>query len=316
MNYIDYTAQQLKEQFNIDVDDDATMYRVHSDTGEIQALQAVYVPYGTTILTPQDKANIQAYKEREAYINYHSSKRAERLKQTGHFYFVKKDYDYNLRPETLVRLIYLISYLSQDGTLKLTQRKRIHKGDLSKILNLSSTTTWNFVKEVSPKYIYISDTGLITISDNCNKLFVNGKITGYSYTKIFKEGIQVLYRETESTKHKALGCVFMLLNYVNIEYNVLCYNPHETDYKKIIPMELKDFCTICGYAEKEQYRFRKFFKSLKFKTRQDTYERFCAIARFDGDTEDITRITINPNILYCGSDFNNVKCLTPSNVWE
>lgn len=315
MNYKDYTAQQLKEQFGIEVDDNTTMYRVDSDTGEIQALQAVYIPYGTTILTPQDKANIEAYRERQAYIDYHNTKRAEQLKQTGHFYFVKRDCDFNLKPETLARLLYLISYMSADGRLKATQRKYMHRDELSDVLGLSHRVILSFVNEVKDRYIAIDSTGLIRLTDNCSKLFKCGGIKGDSYTRMYIECIQSLYKATDNRRHRYLGLVFKMLKYINIEYNILCFNPHENDVNKIEPIDFNQFCDMFGYSGKDIYRIRNIFNQIKFKTKSGTLERFCVVAKFYAE-EDITRIIINPNVLYCGTDINNVKSLVALKAWS
>lgn len=315
MNYKDYTAKELKEQFEIEVDDDTAMYRVNSDTGEIQALQAVYIPYGTTILTPQDKANIEAYRERQAYIDYHNTKRAEQLKQTGHFYFVKRDFDFNLKPETLARLLYLISYISADGTLKLTQRKYIHRDALCDVLGLSHRVVLSFLREVKDKYISIDSTGLIRLTDNCSKLFRCGGIKGDSYTRMYIDCIQSLYNATDNRRHKYLGLIFKLLKYINLEYNILCFNPHENDVNKIEPIDFNQFCDMFGYSGKDIYRVRNIFNQIKFKTKSGTSERFCVVAKFYAE-EDITRIIINPNVLYCGTDINKVKALVALKAWS
>lgn len=317
MNYKDYTAHQLKEQFGIEVDDDTMMYRLHSDTGEIQALQAVYVPYGTTILTPQDKANIQAQREREAYINYHNTKRAQQLKHTGHFYFVQKDYNFDdIRPETLARLLYLVSYMSADGdgTLKTTQRKYIHRDALDDVLGLSHRVVLSFISEVKDKYITNDNTGLIKLTDNCSKLFRCGSIKGDSYTRIYRECIQSLYKSTDNRRHRYLGLIFKMLRYINIEYNILCLNPFESDAEKIEPIDFNQFCDMFGYGGKDVYRIRNIFNQIKFKTKKGTLERLCVVAKFYAD-EDITRIIINPNVLYCGKDINKVKGLVALKAW-
>lgn len=315
MNYKDYTAKELKEQFGIDVDDDNMMYRVHSDTGEIQALQTVYIPYGTTILTPQDRTNMQAQRERQAYINYQNTQRAEQLKKTGHFYFVKREYDFDLKPETLARLLYLISYMSADGTLKTTQRKYMHRDALCDVLGLSHRVVLSFLREVKDKYIAIDSTGLIRLTDNCSKLFKCGGIKGDSYTRIYRECIQSLYKTTDNRRHRYLGLIFKLLKYINLEYNILCLNPFENDVNKIEPIDFNKFCDMFGHSGKDIYRVRNIFNQIKFKTKTGTFERFCVVAKFYAE-EDITRIIINPNVLYCGTDINKVKALVALKAWS
>ena len=98
-----------------------------------------------------------------------------------------------------------------------------------------------------------------------------------------------------------------MLPYINLEFNVLCKNPLETDLERIEPLSLKEFCAEIGYDTSQINRLLNIYRKLTFDVK-GKQENFCAFV-FDGINRNKSKIFINPNVLYNGSNYRRVKIL-------
>lgn len=275
-------------------------------TGEITAAVLCCLPVGTISYTPESQELYKERKEQEQKKNL----RRETNKPLGSFYFIPTSEQFtNIAPETVTRLIYLNSFVGyNDNKLMLTERTPMKRKDLAEILNVSKSTISRFWKEVSPVYITESDSGLIFSN---NIIFKRGSIKDakeyLQYQKIYINGVRKLYEATERNNHRQLGYLFKLLPFINLEYNMLCYNPLETDIEKIELVSIADFCKMIGYDIAHLNKLMSIYRSIQFDV-GGRYERFCAIT-YDGINKNNAKIFVNPHILYCGSDYNKVEIL-------
>lgn len=261
------------------------------------------IPEHSKILTPDQLAAIKLRNER-AKKRYWALKANKPL---GNFYFIPANENFEgLSPETVTRLIFLNTYLPfDDNRLMKTQRTQMKKSDLPEILNVSKSTVKRFWQEVNGKYIVETDEGLLFTN---NDIFRNGKLQKRkygTYQKFYINAIRKLYKSTD--KHKHLGYIFQMLPYINFEYNIICKNPEETTLKKIEHMTLAEFCDAIHFDISHINRLLKIYKDLTFAV-NDKQERFCAFV-YDGLHRNKAKIFVNPHILYCGSDYKQVKIL-------
>lgn len=226
----------------------------------------------------------------------------------GQFVFENNKVELDLSPESIVRLVYLSTYMRYNRSeLFVTQRTKMNEKDLPEILRVSESTARRFKNEVCPVYLQIDEQGYLTIN---NELFVFGKNAnaGESYQKVYVEAVRNLYRQTPTTQHKHLGYIFALLPYINIEYNVLCWNPYEDKLDNIELMTVKEFCEKIGYNRSNINRLIRIYSSLFFEI-DGKQMRFCSFVTDGKSSLENMHIFINPHVLYSGSDYRKVEVL-------
>lgn len=291
--------------YNYITAEDGTVKAVDRCTGEVSDTFTGTFPEGTKFLTPQQQEDLRRLKEKERRRFF--AKTAKGVK----FYFVSRGGELKgMSPETVARLIYLISYirLEENKTkenLLMWKRRPMKREDLPTVLSVSPATVTKFWSEVYPEYINENVEGLLF---NNSDLFIRGRGLTKSSLKFFVMGIQELYRITPATKHRYLGYLFQLLPYVNIEYNILCHNPLETELEDIEPMSLGEFCDLINYDKSNLCRLLKVYRNLRFNTGGQQSERFVSFV-YDGLDRDNARVFINPNILYSGTHGDKVAVL-------
>lgn len=292
------------KQYNI-IGDDGNPLRVNPATGE--ATQGYYAPLfpGDRIITA---AQQEAYKKIVEAKNRNSFHRSTSKGIRTHFYFIPKTEDFkDLSPATVTRLIYLNTFAGYDNRLQHSERKPIFKRDLPELLKVSYDTANRFWQEVNPKYIVEQDNGLM-FSDN--SIFVRGRVNNQehrSYSKMYNHSIRKLYESTKPNQHKSLGYFFQLLSYTNIEYNILCHDVTETNFEKIEPLTLSEFCELIGCSSKNIKRFFSACQEILFDINGQK-ERFCSLI-YDGIDRNMSRIFVNPDICYSGTHYSEVRIL-------
>ena len=291
------------EWYDYEQDEQGNCYAVDPKTGEAIEAMTITVPIGSKITTP-------AQQEAYAKIKEHERNLAMRRKVSsdgGRFYFLPGQIGFNdLSPATAARLIFLGTFSSYDGNkLVISQRKPISRKNLSEILKVSRATADRFWSEVSPKYITEDENGLLLTNSN---IFIRGAISkGQSYRKMFLDGIRNLYWSVPASKHKALGYVFQMLPFVNFEWNVLCYNPDETDLDSIDFMSIDEFRMAIGYEKSNMSRLSKTYREIVFPVKGKP-EPFCAFVSC-GTSKNKDKIVVNPRILYSGTQPEAVRIL-------
>lgn len=301
-----YTGQDMCEGYDyIPNPETGETMAVSRATGEVS--DTVPVPVGSLIYTPEDleRINERKLKQKEFLERKRSSE------ELGKFSFMEAGGGglSTLKPATIARLAYLSTYL-RFGTncLYRTQRTPMCKDDLPEVMHLSVSTVDRFWKEVSPGYLNTDDAGNLIL---CGDSFIHGSLQKGEecgrYTKIYTDTIRNLYRTTATSNHKQLGYIFLMLPYINIEYNALCYNPFETDSEEIVYMTVSEFCKAIGHSYATSHRLRKAYSEITFDV-EGKKELFCAFV-YDGIHEEKAKIFINPRIIYSGSRWEKVALL-------
>lgn len=273
-------------------------------TGEILETTTYIVPKGTIFINPDQQRENE--RKRQAMIRREMQKECTEI--LGKFFFTLSSEQFDeVEPEHVARLIFLNTFTKfDDNRLMLSQRKTIKRVDLPELLKVSPPTVSRFWNKVSPKYLKEDKNG--DILTNCD-IFKRGRIkkSSLKYQRLYIENIKKLYNITPTSKHKHLGYIFKLLPYINIEYNILCFNPMEIDIDQIIPLSLEDFCKMINYSISHIDRLLDIYRNITFEA-NGKQESFCAFT-FDGLNRGNAKITINPHIIYGGSDFNKVDVL-------
>lgn len=273
-------------------------YQINPDTGETHEMYKAWLPVGSKVYTPEQQAAYQ--KHLKAVSRKIGRKTSNR--ELGAFAFVNVNNSFEkLKPANVTRLIYLSTFLSFGSNILMkTERSAMRYDELPMILNCSNKTVKRFWDEVSPQYITLTDDGLMLTND---VIFLRDKLKDRSsyFQKIYKDCVRKLFETAINLN--SIGYIFQMLAYVNIEFNVLCRNPEESELQNIHPITIDQFCELIGYNANQKSRIVNTYKKIRFNV-NGREERL--IAFVDGGQ----RIVINPRVIYSGADFRKVQVLT------
>lgn len=224
------------------------------------------------------------------------------------FFFIKSNTRFEpLSTASLARLVYLNTFSNYHGRLMITERTPMRREDLSNILRLGRTATNVFWAEVSPEYMIEDEQGNLLVNQ---AWFLRGRMKRKQfcqYQKIFDFGMRKLYMSVNGRTHKHLGYIFSLLPFVNVEYNLLCYNPYETSIDNVKLMSIAEFCECIEYSVNHVDRLLKIYNSITFDV-NGRKERFCTIT-YNGINKHNAKICVNPHVFYIGHNFEAVKII-------
>ena len=237
-------------------------------------------------------------------------KRKEKLCKNNNKKFIWVLYDGlceyypDIKPQNITRLIYIVTYLNYDGYLMNDNHIYMDKKNLYKKLNISRQEADRFYKDMITNNIFVQHNNRIYVNDNCFSKGYIHKSSKYkrSITKIYIDHIRNIYTNCEVSSHKHLGYIFKIMPYVHVQYNIVCKNPHEKTYSKIIPLSLDDFCEIIHYS-----------KTKKNRVVQELISRFRIngqpILNYVAMNNKTKCIFIHPNVYYAGEKSRTVYLL-------
>ena len=264
---------------------------------------------GITILTPEDKLlqrqmiNLKIKKE----INWINSGEENFIFHL----FDNAKYFKDISSQSIVILVYLATYIDYSNNILCFENKiPLTKKDIKKLMLLTDSVFKRWFNEmIDKKYIIQKDEGFYITSKYFLKGQINKNLNAYKnnrYTRIYINAIRKLYLTTKTTSHTALGYIFQLIPFVNLQWNIVCNNPLETDKDLINPLTVGEFCDIIGYDKKNAKRLIKIIASIRFEWK-NKIQRFCSYI-YDSDITNMM-IFINPNIFYSGDNFSEVEVL-------
>lgn len=267
----------------------------------------------------RNKKQVDAFKEKKC--NIEEIKEFIKDNQGSYFHLIYK-YSYPIFEELqnkftdtkanihIVRFIQLASFVTFGGKLFDDNGNEIKKSSLSKIWDVknnrkSINDTYKILTECG--YIHETKEGYIMINE---ELVIKGIIKdleglkqyqdNITYTRVFANNIQALYKGTEPKSRKKLANLFKILPFINFKYNVFCSNPTEVDESKLQLYTWNDLARLCGVDDKHASRFKKDLFSLK------VYGN-CVLGQFL--TDNGYAICVNPKIYYAGSNTDDIKHL-------
>lgn len=256
------------------------------------------------VITPAMEAEIKRKKKLKA----EKQRINKKYEQYGNFYWffysIKEQlFDGKIDGATATRLIYLATYLNYDNVLVFENKKPMHKKDLQDVLKIKDTAYKDFVKEcVKNDLIIINDDDTVAMP---KAYFKRGNLTKTNIKKadiirMYNDSIRYLYDNADPTYHKNLAYLFMVIPYVNVDYNLICTNPDEKDIDKIQCINTQQLCEIVGYNPKNYRRFRQNLKQIII---NDSF----AVSFVDNIFGE--KIFVNPTIYYAGDKHDKVWIL-------
>lgn len=225
----------------------------------------------------------------------------------------------NIKPSYITRLIFLVTYMGYDGMLRKSPNAPMKKRDLIYCLNIGEREYHNFMKCMSENQIIKE--GLVEHKD-CyyvnNEVFAKGNVTGGDIvsfakrntyiTRLYVDGIRRLYESATVRSHKTLSYLFRVIPFINREYNVVCFNPLETDKRKIQPMSLSQMAECLSYEQSNASRLYKILKEITFIVDNQRVRAMRYVTSEIGNYDKYS-VFINPKLYYAGSKWNEVEIL-------
>lgn len=291
-------------------------------TGEKCAVETYIGPVGSMLLTPQEIREIERRREARKERLRQEEEAAEREKyrhSKPKFLFISSEEGTfgTISDMTAARAAYLATYLKY-GTNELwkNQRRQLCRKDLPWALHLSTPAADRFWGEVRDKFFYRDRDGFIHTTGHA---LIRGPLAGMEiqdkmqYQQLYLSAIKELYEKITPQQHKRLGHVLKMLPYLNFEYNILCWNPEETRFDRVLPLTVADFCERIHLDVEHAKRLAKEYGRLTF-TMEDKRtsvwweEVFCKFMTNGGSIAD-AHIYINPRLVFRGSSPRKVAAI-------
>lgn len=260
-----------------------------------------------TVTTERDRQNYKKILEAKQKYEFQGVEIQKQYKKYGSFvwllYNAGQVLDLGIQPDELTKLIYISTYMGYNNRLMVSEDESMTKKQMREILRVSEDTFHKF-------YISLTNTGILLEDiDKClylnTSIFKRGAIKDVkdidcNRTRLYIKSIRSLYTQAKISEHKLLSYLFQAIPFVNVNYNILCFNPLENDLQKVKPMIMKDFCVIIGYSQDNDRRLKTKLKGLRLQQ----LPVFSFVDNADG-----LFCYINPNVYYAGNKWEEVKVL-------
>lgn len=270
-----------------------------SDTTTDEFINAV----NTMIIENQQKKDNQ-FKGYEKYLNKELLK--DFIKNQGnYFYFLlyRKLLDNFPDANTMIfRFMYICTFGDYDGVLKY-KKHNMTTQDLHEVLYLSKRISDDLIKELLNNNLLSFEDGIYRINPD---YYIRGKIKDYTpdFTRVFNRGMQELYIKSNYKEHKMLSYFIPLLPYVNVRYNIVCFNPEEQDIKKIQPLNLKQVSELFNVDKSNSNRLKKKLLSI-------TVRNVPLMGYFTRNFGNglLKCFIVNPYVFYKASNINDLESI-------
>ena len=258
------------------------------------------------VVTKEELERYKQFLETQKKYEYKGMEIKARYKENGSFvwllYNAGKVLDLGIAPDELTKLIFVSTYMDYNNRLMLTDNKIMRKSDMRDVLKVSERTFVSFWKS-------ITDAKLLIRKPDSEELFLNTKVFQRGTTvksvdvdriRLYRKSIRSLYKQARIGEHRLLSYLFQAIPFVNINYNIICNNPTETDLDLVKPMTMADYCEIIGYSPENCRRLKTLLKKLRLNK---------VIVFSFVDNANGLFCYVNPNVYYAGNEWKRVEVL-------
>lgn len=204
-----------------------------------------------------------------------------------------------LSQSDLARLMFISTFIGfETDELLLDNGKSVDKKTLQQLLSLSRSRFSEFYnKLLEHEILREGENGELSINGN---LFYRGRLKKVEYltqtaqfSRVFRKTVRDLYGKYNGRSIRQLALIYMVLPYVNFNYNIICYNPAESNYERVNPMTAQELSERLGYGD-----YRKLTAAL----RKIKYKGQSVFGFFEVESDKRKRkIVVNPNVVYAGN---------------
>lgn len=157
----------------------------------------------------------------------------------------------------ICKLMYLSCTMDYDGKIVKSGKSNdtATKRDIESVLGIKETARKQFVKTmIDLCCINQRDSGLY-VGEHLfrrgtlpNRLISEVQKSGGRIFRTYASSIGELYwKKNSKGDSSALRYLVAMVPYIHSKYNILCFNPDETNPERILPMNFSDFCDQIGY---------------------------------------------------------------------
>ncbi|WP_018394541.1 hypothetical protein [Bacillus sp. 37MA] len=213
-----------------------------------------------------------------------------------------------LSQSDLARLMFLGTYTAwETGQLKHDNGRPINKKGLGELLNVSRPAFSSFYKKLIDGGIVREEEGALLVNPS---IFYRGKLGDVrkqlgdiQYTRLFRKTVRELYGMYGGRSIKQLATIYAVLPFVNFKYNIVSFNPEESNADLVRPMTLENLAAALSYQDTH-----KLVTALR-KIKYDGKSVF-GFFEVDGDKR-ARKVVVNPSVVYAGDggDLGAIKVL-------
>lgn len=203
-----------------------------------------------------------------------------------------------LSQSDMARLMFIGTYTGYvTGRLEFDNGRKINKKDLEKLVNMSERKFRDFYKKLIAENIIREESDGIYMNPS---VFYRGRLAdseydlrNYQQTRLFRKTVRELYQKYNNGRTiKQLAIVYAVLPFLNFKYNVVCYNPTESNEDNVKPMPLHVLAELLGYKDKTK------FKQALERIKLDGEPVFCLVPNPHDRRQ--RRIIVNPRVVFAG----------------
>lgn len=207
----------------------------------------------------------------------------------------------SLTKQDTARLMYIGTYVAwETNRLQSDNGKQVYtKKDLEQLVDMSTKRFNEFFKRLESENIVHknTETGEIFINPT---VFYRGELKKHAYdiaelqyTRLFKKTVRDLYKQFKGRTLGQLAVIYSIMPFINFSTNIVAFNPEETAYDLIKPMNLDKLAVLLDY--KDSNKLKQALNRIKVNNQP--------VFGFFEDTRDRRkkRIVVNPRIIFAGN---------------
>ncbi|GGA06477.1 hypothetical protein GCM10008018_60430 [Paenibacillus marchantiophytorum] len=209
----------------------------------------------------------------------------------------------SLNNADMARLLYLGTFVGwENGKLRSDNGKDVYtKRDLPKLLGISRNKAHALYEKLTESdTLHTDDDGALYINtayfyrgDNVEGLLASDE-EDIRYTRIFKATVRFLYEDYGKARTASrLGVLYRILPYVNFAFNVICWNPRETEsVDKLSAITVEALAEMLGYSKKQELT-----NTIDLMKTRNGDNLFC----YFGSSSKTQGLIVNPYTIYAGN---------------
>ncbi|WJM61087.1 hypothetical protein QTN46_16725 [Bacillus amyloliquefaciens] len=203
----------------------------------------------------------------------------------------------SLNQSDLARLMFIGTYTGWgDGQLKYDNGKPIDRSGLKKLVGMSPNKFKGFYENLKKEAVLREEGDSIFMN---SAVFYRGKHSDIKrvtrdmqYTRLFRDMVRDLYEMYNGRTIKQLAIIYAVLPFVNFNFNIIAYNPNESNEDIVEPIPLDKLAALLGYKDTSR------FKTALNKIEYDGKPVF-GFFEISGDRRKKKTI-LNPRVVYAG----------------
>ncbi|APT45793.1 hypothetical protein [Bacillus safensis] len=202
-----------------------------------------------------------------------------------------------LNQSDLARLMLIGTYTGWgDGQLKYDNGKPINKSGLNKLVGMSAGKFRDFYRKLDDENIIREENGVIYMNP-C--VFYRGAHSDIrqltkemQHTRMFRATVRNLCKAYNGRSVKQLAIIYSILPFVNFKFNIVSFNPSESNEDLVKPIPLDKLAALLGY--KDQGQFKNTLNKIKYEDKP-----VFGFFEISGDRRK-RKTVVNPRVIYAG----------------